>query len=383
MMGPIKHCRMCLRTVSTVLTLSPSPIANAFTEAPDTFALRHPLGLSQCPGCGHVQISHHIDGAYLFYNYRYQTPEAERPRLEQYAAELATRYPNALRSGSNTQATADAPKVLEIGCNNGMFCDALWGAGFYAIGIDPVSTRWGGLPKWFNSKTARQVAQGIGQMKLIVSNNTLAHVDDLRNVLLGVKYLLAPDGHLVFEVQYLPKLVDGVLFDMIYHEHKDYHHLAPWPALLAKFGMCITDIEYLQTHGGSVRVHVGFGEKGVTLPAEPPIDWGAFVGAIDAEKRKLIRKLDETPGKIAAFGATAKACTLINQFGIAGRISYCVDETPEKQGLYIPGTAIQIVGPEVLKADPPAAILLTAWNYAHVLRPRFSCEVIVPFKQAA
>lgn len=386
MIGTIKHCRMCLHEVEPVLELTPTPIANAFAKAPDTFAMRHPLGLSQCPSCGHVQIGHNIEGDDLFTNYRYETPEAERPRLAELAAKLAQRYPNALRKGAgSTMASKEKPQVLEIGCNNGMFCDELWKAGFYAIGIDPVSTRWGGMPKWFTSKTAKQMAasRGVGQMQLIVANNTLAHVDDLRNVLLGIRYMLAPDGHLVFEVQYLSKLVNGVMFDMIYHEHKDYHTLAPWPRLLAKFGMCITDVEYLPTHGGSIRVHVGYGEKGVALPDEPAIDWTAFAGSIDAAKRTLLRKLDATPGRLVAFGATAKACTLLHHFDIAERIAYCVDETPAKQGLYIPGTAIEISGPDRLKAEPPDAILLTAWNYAHVVRSRFSCEVIVPFKQAA
>ncbi len=383
MMGPIVHCRMCLRKVDKVLELRPTPIANAFAPEPDTYALRHPLGLCQCPGCGHVQVSYNIDGSELFTGYRYETPEAERPRLKEYAQKLAQKYPDALatREG-DTQSTQESPAVLEIGCNNGMFCDELREAGFNPIGMDPSSKRWGGLPKWFSSKSAKNIANSMGQMKLIVSNNTFAHVDDLRNVFLGIKYLLAPDGHLVFEVQYLPKLVDGGMFDMIYHEHKDYHTFKPWPDFLAKFGLCVTEFEYLPTHGGSIRLHVGFGEKGVALPEDTTMNFEAFKARIDAGRNAMRNKLN-TIGKVVAFGATAKACTLIHQFDIADRIAYCVDETLAKQGLYIPGTSIEISAPERMEKEPASAVLITAWNYADILRPRFDCEVIVPFKQAA
>lgn len=36
MMGGVIHCRLCLRKVEPVLTLTPTPIANAFADRPDT-----------------------------------------------------------------------------------------------------------------------------------------------------------------------------------------------------------------------------------------------------------------------------------------------------------------------------------------------------------
>jgi hypothetical protein len=78
------------------------------------------------------------------------------------------------------------------------------------------------------------------------------------------------------------------------------------------------------------------------------------------------------------FGATAKACTLIHNFGIASLIAYCIDETPQKRGRYIPGTGIRIT-PNV---GEPKAVFLTAWNYEDYIRARFpDMRIITPWEQ--
>ena len=81
-------------------------------------------------------------------------------------------------------------------------------------------------------------------------------------------------------------------------------------------------------------------------------------------------------GPLVAFGASAKACTLINCTEIAPHITYCVDDTPEKQGRYIPGTNILVRPVSVLHDEP---VLLTAWNYERIIRERIPNHLINPF----
>jgi len=368
------RCRLCLGGTKKVLSLTPTPIANSFPKHPDLFAMRYPLELVECGSCGHVQIGHEIRGEALFDGYKYETPQAERGRLAEYAAKLAAMFPKALRSPGGSKNYAEGmARVLEIGSNNGIFVEELNRAGLWAVGVDPSpAAPLTGMPRWFTSKTAKQIAYSMGKMELILANNTFAHVDDLRNVFSGIDSLLSADGSVIFEVQYLPDMVAGGMFDMIYHEHKDYHSLAPFRKFLKKFGMCVYKFEHLPTHGGSIRVYVRRGLDGITL-SDPAIDWEAFSAKINAEGERL-RKEVIAVGKVAAFGATAKACTLIHHFGLAEHIEYFIDETPAKQGCYIPGTTI----PVLPKMEAELPVLLTAWNYAELLRPRFK-QVIVPF----
>ena len=378
--GVNKNCRVCLGGVEPVLELVPTPIANAFTPTPEPFAPRFPLGLSQCKGCGHVQIGFEIATSELFRDYKYATPPAETPRLEAQARKLAARYPQALSPRANSHNKASVkPQVLEIGSNNGRFLQALNAAGFWAIGVDPAGPS-SGLPRWFTHKSATAMRGSMGRMKLILANNVFAHVEDLRNVVAGVAELLDEDGRLIFEVQYLPTLVRGCFFDMIYHEHRDYHTLSPLPKLFKKFGLRVEFVELIPTHGGSIRVTVERGEpNGNTIPADPVINWADFSARIEREAFRIARAIGQAPHPIVAFGATAKATTLIHHCGLQEEIAYCVDDTPGKQGLYIPGTAIEISPSERMERERPGSILLTAWNFADVLRSRLSeYPLIVP-----
>jgi hypothetical protein len=53
-----------------------------------------------------------------------------------------------------------------------------------------------------------------------------------------------------------------------------------------------------------------------------------------------------------------------------------VDDTPQKQFRYIPGTNIQILPVSSLKDEK---VLLTAWNYEREIRVRIPNELVNPF----
>jgi hypothetical protein len=56
---------------------------------------------------------------------------------------------------------------------------------------------------------------------------------------------------------------------------------------------------------------------------------------------------------------------LLNAFGIGTeRIEFVVDRSDHKQGRFMPGVHIPIVGPEKLLEEMPDEVLLLAWNLA-------------------
>jgi SAM-dependent methyltransferase len=359
------NCRMCFGPTRTMLKLTPTPIANSFPDHPDTDAPRYPLDLAQCVICDHVQLADFKPVDWV--DYRYATPDAVRPHLVQAAQALRTRYPK-------------AKTVLEIGCNNGLYLDVLRNAGFEATGIDPCTKV--GIAKSFSSK----LADTLEPVDLIVANNVLAHVDDLWDVFRGIDRLLKDDGVLVFEVQHFYDLVTAGAFDMVYHEHRDYHTFAPWPRFLKRWGLVVDYYEHLSTHGGSLRFYCRRPGYATMLP-DYPIDWRGFKATIAEAKQSVLEQITACDGPIIAFGATAKACTLIHHFGLADFIDFAMDNTPAKQGRYIPGTKIKIVAPgDLMQAGPgpeqPVTYLLTAWNFEKEIRAQYpQHRFIVPFKK--
>lgn len=348
-------CRLCGGDGRVMFRLTPTPIANSFPEKPDQDADRYPLELQECFDCGHVQLKDYVSVDWV--DYRYATPEAVRPHLREAAVKLKSRYPN-------------ARTVLEIGSNNGLYLEELKRAGFEATGVDPCGTD-------IKAPFTLALAKTLPKFDLVVANNVLAHVDDLQDALAGVDEVLGEDGALIFENQYFPDLIRNGSFDQIYHEHRDYHSLGPLKTL-RRYGLVVRHFEFLKTHGGSIRVYCE--RPGIGLPLfDESIDWREFSHRIERAKRHVVSQMR---GKVVAFGATAKACTLIHHFGIASKIAYCVDNTPAKQGRYIPGTAIRIYPESRLQEDTPDAVLLTAWNFEREIRGKYpEMKFIVPFSQ--
>jgi len=66
---------------------------------------------------------------------------------------------------------------------------------------------------------------------------------------------------------------------------------------------------------------------------------------------------------VVAYGAAAKGNTLLNFAGVGPELLRCVvDLNPAKQGKFMPGSRIPIVGREVLDAARPDYLLVLPWN---------------------
>ena len=67
--------------------------------------------------------------------------------------------------------------------------------------------------------------------------------------------------------------------------------------------------------------------------------------------------------RVAAYGAAAKGNTLLNFAGVRpDLLEFVVDRNPAKQGKFLPGSRIPIVGEEYLKGTTPSEIVILPWN---------------------
>jgi methylation protein EvaC len=90
-----------------------------------------------------------------------------------------------------------------------------------------------------------------------------------------------------------------------------------------------------------------------------------FVIEVKVSKERFLNTLEQTDGPIVGYGATAKCTTVLNYCGIGkDTIEKIYDTTPMKQGLFIPGTDIQVVPYESFEKDNPKNVVLFAWNHA-------------------
>jgi hypothetical protein len=196
----------------------------------------------------------------------------------------------------------------------------------------------------------------------------------------GVRALLAPAGHFVFEVGYLLDVYRNTLFDTIYHEHVDFHHAGPLRGFFARHGLRLVHAERSDIQGGALVGYVGHAgdteDESVAALVAKELEAGLdkaetfrFFGEKIARRRDeltaLLTGLRAKGKRIAAYGAPAKATTLMYHFGIdRSVIEYIVDDNPIKQGMLTPGLHVPILAPDVLYQRKPDYVLVLAWNFA-------------------
>lgn len=379
------RCRMCDgKNLVHAMTLTSTPPGNNFVKRADLDRPepRYPLELHFCANCHHVQLGHVVDPKILYQNnYSYVSGTSAHfvKHLESYAAAMVKRF--ALPPGS---------LVADIGSNDGTCLRAFQRHGMSVVGIDPATeiariATAGGIPTindFFSHDLAFELRRKYGPAAFITSHNACAHIDQLDAVVCGVEHWLDDEGLFVLEVGYFSDVYQNLLFDTIYHEHLDYHTVAPFQQLFARTGMQLLSVERIEPQGGSIRVMAqkaaGKRRRDETVDALIALEhdlgldrastvagFGDRIMVLGERLRTLIRSLKAEGKSIAAYGAPTKATTLLSHFGIgAESLDFVVDDNPFKQGLYLPISHIPVVPTGELHRRQPDFVLILAWNFA-------------------
>ena len=150
-------------------------------------------------------------------------------------------------------------------------------------------------------------------------------------------------------------------------------------SLFNKIGYKISEVEKINTHGGSIRLYINKNQKvsnnSVENIIKEELDFGIdniniyrkFENEIAQTKRNAVRnisKLKEKYGKIAGYGAPAKASTKLNYYGInSDIISFIVEDNPLKFNKIIPGVDIPIYDVNRLISEGIKIVIVFAWNF--------------------
>ena len=380
------QCRLCQSLdLERVLDLTPTPLANSFVAAADVGKPQtvYPLDVYRCGGCGHLQLLDIIDPKELFSHYVYvsSTSPVMVAYLRAQANEIIRRTD--LKPGD---------LVVEFGSNDGTLLRFFKEAGMKVLGVDPAANLAPGdadvptITDFFGAELAHRIRKEYGHAKVICAYNVCAHIDNLQGIIEGVSELLAPDGRFVMEVGYLYDVYRSTLFDTIYHEHVDFHRVEPLLGFFSRNGLVLVHAEQSDIQGGALVVYaahspapvdasvaklIGMEKEAGLDRAETYLTWGKDIRRKGDELSILLRGLKQAGKSIAAYGATAKATTLMYHFGLdATVLDYIVDDNPIKQGSFTPGLHLPVLAPSVLYERQPDYVLILAWNFAESLIAR-------------
>jgi hypothetical protein len=356
------------------LDLGLSPIADEYTSKPDKTVPTYPLQLAVCTGCRLVQLLDVVDHDRLF-GEGYSFYSSASPPLsayhERYAQDVIGCYPDLARR-----------LTVEVGSNDGDFLRHFHDAGCQVLGVDPargpalraLERGLAVIDEPFGLRTAARLHDQLGPAGVIVANHVLAHVESVSDVLSGIECLLASDGVVYIEVQYLPDLLVNNAFDLVYHEHRNFFSLTSLESAAQRWGLHVTNAWLTNRQGGSLRVEL---HRSRRVPPHPDVDvlraseewlksdeaYRGFQGRVDRVRWRL-EDLIYRSEPLLGYGAPAKATTLLHFCGIDQPfLDRIVDTTEAKQGMYVPGTSIPIVAPESIDIHDYPVTLLLAWNY--------------------
>ena len=380
---PIPNCRFCGSPLDHVFAdLGSTQLANRNLRPEEVAAERsYPLVARVCGSCLLVQVDDSVPPEDIFSDYDYfsSTSSSWVAHARRYCEEMRARF--GLGAGS---------LVVEVASNDGYLLEHFAAAGVPVLGVEPAAnvaqaavTK--GIPTeiaFFGAESARRIAAQRGKADLMVANNVLAHVPQIRDFVAGFAELLSGEGVATFEFPHLLRLIEGAQFDTIYHEHFFYWSLHSVEQVMASVGLRAFDVTSLPTHGGSLRLFVCHQQAGHT----------ATERLSEVRMREQARKLDRIEGyggladriadikagfldflasagaegkAVAAYGAAAKGSTFLNVCEVTyPKIKAVYDRNPVKQGKLTPGSHIPILAPEQMAELKPDYLIILPWNIA-------------------
>ncbi len=382
-------CRLCgCRSLVRVIDLGEQYLQGSFLKpGQESPPLRKiPTALVRCDptkeekACGLLQMEYTVPPQILYSSYWYRsgTNQTMRDHLRSIATEAA-----ALSNASRAM-------VLDIGCNDGTLL-GYYPDDYSKVGVDPANValsspiRFQLIQDVFPSEELRNVP-GFRKFDIITSIAMFYDLEDPVAFARGIREFLAPDGVWIFEMSYMPSMLETNSYDTICHEHLEYYSLAVIENILRRADLKAFRATLNPINGGSIRVYAAHianfrfknpayteelrnlrqREFDMELDTDKP--YRNFQDRINVHRQELnalLKKLKRDGKRLHIYGASTKGNTILQWCGIDNRIiDFAAERNPDKFGAQTLGTDIPIISEEDSRKMRPDYYLVLPWHFA-------------------
>lgn len=377
-------CRLCFQLeVTKIIDLGNSPPSNSYLDKKkiDKKEAYFPLRIFVCNSCWLVQTEDFVNIDEIFndeYAYFSNFSSTWNKHCKNYADKVIEKF--SLNQNS---------LFVEIASNDGTLLNYFQINSIPHLGIEPTystaqvskAQNHNVIQEFFTPELAFKLTSEGKYADLIAANNVIAHVPNLNQFITAFTILLKNDGVITFEFPYVLNLFELNQFDTIYHEHFSYFSIISFSYLIHKYDLEIFDIEFISTHGGSIRAYCQKKYTGTNLITDKvstalnneyllKMDGIKFY-LVQQEKINNIKnnllyfliKCKFESKKVIAYGAAAKGNTFLNYAGIKqDLINFVCDLNQFKQNKFMPGSHIPIYDLTMIEKYRPDYILILPWN---------------------
>ena len=209
-----------------------------------------------------------------------------------------------------------------------------------------------------NTARAKSIVERNGKFGLVIVRHILEHSYDVSEFMNSVKELLSPDGHIMFEVPDYTKHFEQLDYSAIWEEHtvyftpeifKNHFSFYSLETKIFKVYPYLLENSLVAIVKNNRNIKPEFPDKNI-LKMENSRALN-FFREYQKTKNKIklfFSDFKKNNGKIAVYGAGHNACLLINAFELEDYVDCVIDDNPNKQGLFMPGSHLPIVGPSAL-----------------------------------
>ena len=385
-----KTCRICGSPALTkVIDLGEQHLQGSFVKSGEEMPpLRQiPTALVRCDptvderACGLLQMACSVPPPILYSSYWYRsgTNQTMRDHLKGIVS-------SAMGFVGKGKTSA---RVLDIGCNDGTLLRN-YPEGWIKVGVDPsdIAQEISGditvVQDVFPSAELSKLVRG-ERFDVITSIAMFYDLEDPLSFVRELKAILAEQGMWIFEMSYMPAMLQMNSYDTICHEHLEYYSFSVIENLLRRCEMKVVRVEFNEINGGSIRCYathtsnfafyskddyrtlrqVRQREFDLALDTDRP--YRNFQERINRHREELsglLKKLKREGKKIHIYGASTKGNTILQWCGIDHTIIECAsDRNPQKDGARTIGTDIPIVSEERSRAMKPDYYLVLPWHF--------------------
>ena len=331
--------------------------------------------------CGLLQMRHSVPPEILYaaYWYRSGTNETMRNHLRGIAEQAA----NLL---SKPQA-----KVLDIGCNDGTLLKN-YPDSYTKFGVDPSDVAQEAaksddlqiVQDIFPSAKLKEILKG-DKIDIITSIAIFYDLENPVEFCRAIENLLSRDGIWIFEMSYMPRMLELNSYDTICHEHLEYYSLAVIEKILNFAGLRIFETSFNDINGGSIRCLAAradnnkydsienqsfinqIRQREFDLYLDTDAPYLEFQKRIEQEGenlRSLLLALKREQKRIHIYGASTKGNTILQFCGINNEIiDFAAERNADKYGATTLGTNIPIVSEAESRAMNPDYYLVLPWHF--------------------
>ena len=361
-----------------IFALNPTPLGDALCGSKtEALGLRqYPLSLVMCKSCSHVFVPKVVPPQESYSNYFFSSSMS--PGLSDVMEAMA-------KDLWSVSACKIGELVVDLGSNDGTFLAAFKALGATVQGVEP-SDRQSllansiGVPtlnEYFNDSVVDSIRSKIGSPHIITIHNVLANLPDPGRFLKDVRMLASPDTLISVVTGYHPDQFAVNMIDYVYHEHLSYFTATDFRALAANSGLDVVGVRRIPLKGGSLHLLLrpSVGVEHHSSDFMHLLAWETWRGIRSSvffqELRGRLRSngtwLDEflstnDAEKVYGYGCSHSVTTLMYLFSLGPALAGLVDDNQDRQGLYAPGTGLEILSPEVLR-NTNHSVLILAWQH--------------------